>query len=118
MAQENGIAGLASGFCLGGIELSRCDISFCEAGSDGHSDVDVEGPATGSSSFLGSISNFGISLCSADVFLHRCGATRRKVCDLLEEAVVGYNEVVEILKCCEWTVRKWAKKAEKKTRSG
>ena len=52
-------------------------------------------------------------LCCDVVFLYSCRATRRKVGEFLEEAVVAvgsYDEAVEMLKCCEWTVRKWAKK--------
>ena len=63
--QEIGIAGLAGSFCPGGIVLAGSKVSFvtCEASSNGHSDDDVEGLATGSSGFLRGTSRpfFGVN---------------------------------------------------------
>ena len=55
MDKETGVASPAGVLCPGGMELAGSEDSLftCEVGSDGHSDVDVEGLATGFSGFLG-----------------------------------------------------------------
>ena len=72
MDQETGVDGQAGVLCPGGIELARNeDFLFTwEAGSNSHSNVDVEGPATG---FLGKVSrsffkrSFGLFMVSSSI---------------------------------------------------
>ena len=55
MDQETGFSGPAGVLCPGGMEVAGSEDSLFmwEAGSDGYSDVDVEGLGTVSSSFMG-----------------------------------------------------------------